>query len=73
MISAGWSTCVFLQTLFLVLYSFMVYLGQSSARKGIVAIGWLVGCFGFNGSLRQYSSLYRAVSQRERERGERID
>ena len=26
---------------------------------------WLVGCFGFNGLLRQYFSLYRAVSQRE--------
>ena len=36
-------------------------------------LGWLVGCFGFNGPLRQYFSLYRAVSQRERERGERID
>ena len=35
--------------------------------------GWLVGCFGFNGPLRQYFSLYRAVSQREGERGERID
>ena len=35
-------------------------------------VGWLVD-FGFNGPLRQYFSLYRAVSQRERERGERID
>ena len=26
---------------------------------------WLVGCFGFNDPLRQYFSLYRAVSQRE--------
>ena len=34
---------------------------------------WLVGCFGFNGPLRQYFSLYQAVSQREGERGERID
>ena len=34
---------------------------------------WLVGCFGFNGPLRQYFSLYRAVCQREGERGERID
>ena len=34
---------------------------------------WLVGCFEFNGHLRQYFSLYRAVSQREGERGERID
>ena len=33
----------------------------------------LVGCFGFNGPLRQYFSLYRAVSQREGERRERID
>ena len=32
--------------------------------------GWLVGCFGLNGPLRQPFSLYRAVSQRERE-GER--
>ena len=31
---------------------------------------WLVGCFGLNGPLRQYFSLYRAVSQREGERGE---
>ena len=23
---------------------------------------WLVGCFGLNGPLRQYFSLYRAVS-----------
>ena len=36
-------------------------------------ISWLVGCFGFNGPLRQYFSLYQALSQRERERGERID
>ena len=34
-------------------------------------IGWLVGCFGFNGPLRQYFSLYRAVSQREGERAEK--
>ena len=33
-------------------------------------VGWLVGCFGFNGPLRQHFSLYRAVSQRE---GERIE
>ena len=32
---------------------------------------WLVGCFGFNGPLRQYFSLYRAVSQREGERGKK--
>ena len=33
--------------------------------------GWLVGCLGFNGPLRQYFSLYRAVSQRKGERGEK--
>ena len=32
---------------------------------------WLVGCFGFNGPLRLYFSLYRAVSQREGERGKK--
>ena len=32
---------------------------------------WLVGCFGFKGPLRQYFSLYRVVSQREGERGEK--
>ena len=48
-----------------------------------VGAGGLVGCFGFNGPLRQYFSLYRAVSlsqyfslyravsQREGERGEK--
>ena len=35
--------------------------------------GWLVGCFGLSGPLRQYFSLYRAVSQREGEREERIE
>ena len=34
----------------------------------------LVGCFRLNGPLRQYISLYRAVFQREGERGKkRID
>ena len=30
----------------------------------------MVGCFDFNSPLRQYFSLYRAISQREGERGE---
>ena len=34
-------------------------------------VGRLVGCFGFNGPLRQYFSLYRAVSQRKGEREEK--
>ena len=33
----------------------------------------LVGCFGFNGPLRQYFSLSRAISQRGRKRRERIE
>ena len=32
---------------------------------------WLVGCVGFSGPLIQYFSLYRAVSQREGERGDK--
>ena len=35
--------------------------GNNSAKN----VGWLVGCFGFNGPLRQCFSLYRAASQRE--------
>ena len=34
---------------------------------------WLVSCFGFNGPLRQYFSLYRAVSQRVRKKREKTD
>ena len=55
------------------------WLGLASDANFICAVAtifdfWLVGCFGFNGPLRQYFSLYRAVSQREGERGEkRID
>ena len=33
-------------------------------------VGWV---FGFSGRLRQDFNLYRAVSQREGERGERIE
>ena len=32
---------------------------------------YMMSCLGFNGPLRQYFSLYRAVSQREGERGEK--
>ena len=39
-------------------------------NSNLVSQSWLVGCFGFNGPLRQYFSLYRAVSQREGESGE---
>ena len=54
---------------FLPLY-WSLFLGRKYREK---IVHWLVGCFGFNGPLRQYFSLYRAVSQREGERGERID
>ena len=40
----------------------------SATKKGC----WLVGCFGLNGPLRQYFSLYRSVSQREGERKEKL-
>ena len=48
------------------------YLGIIFSRSGSFArtIGWLV-VFGLNGPLRQYFSLYRAVSQNERERKEK--
>ena len=36
-----------------------------------VMMDLLVGCFGLNGPLRQYFSLYRAVFQREGERKEK--
>ena len=48
-----------------------IFLRTSSLVTWSLYDGWLVGCFGFNGPLRQYFSLYRAVSQREGERGEK--
>ena len=47
-------------------------LGQGPSALAVGAGGGcLVGCFGFSGPLRQYFSLYRAVSQREGERVEK--
>ena len=46
-------------------------MGYSRTSMARTCLGWLVGCFGFNGPLRQYFSLYRAVSQREGERGKK--
>ena len=34
-------------------------------EKDVRMSSWLVGCFGFNGPLRQYFSLYRTISQRD--------
>ena len=50
----------------------LLFRSGRSNYSGNAAIGWLV-VLGFNGSLRQYFSLYRAVSQREGERREMID
>ena len=50
-----------------------VYLECVFIRFNSCLLRWLVGCFGFNGPLRLYFSLYRAVSQRAEEREERID
>ena len=58
----GWCVCTGL---------IIVYVARDQSSNPAKA--WLVGSFGFNGPLRQYFSLYRAVSQREGERGERID
>ena len=44
---------------------------RRTKSEGWWTVGWLVGCLGFNGPLKQYFSLYRAVSQREGERGEK--
>ena len=54
------------------LVSYISYEMVTSVRSSIYrvpghAISWLVGCFGLNGPLRQYFSLYRAVSKREGE------
>ena len=51
---------------FFVTYTLMFLLASDKTEDG-----WLVGRFGFNGPLRQYFSLYRAVSQRKGERGEK--
>ena len=45
---------------------------EFNLKTGFLSLyDWLVGCFGLNGPLRQYFSLYRAVSQREGERKEK--
>ena len=52
----------------------IVWLNMFRGRLNIkvaAVCGWLVACFGLNGTLRQYFSLYRAVSQREGERKEK--
>ena len=46
----------------------LIFFWGGGGRGG--RVGWLVG-YGFNGPLRQYFSLYRAVSQREGKRDEK--
>ena len=50
---------------------FIIPVPKIDISFGGVLIGWLVGCFGFNGPLRPYFSIYWAVCQREGERGEK--
>ena len=56
-----------------ILKHFRVIKQSQDTIKPIIStmVGWLVGCFGLNGPLRQYFSLYQAVSQREGERKEK--
>ena len=48
-----------------------ICLNRSNSERAYQLVGWLVGCFGLNGPLRQYFSLYQAVSQRVGERKEK--
>ena len=57
--------CIYLKSSDIYLHKVHIEWGQRGR------IGWLVDCFGFNSPLRQYSSLYRAVFQREGERKEK--
>ena len=41
--------------------------GTIKLHKTILTLGgWLAGCLGFNGSLKQYFSIHRAISQKEK-------
>ena len=47
------------------------HVGSAHILRGAAFNGDMIGCFGLNGPLRQYFSLYRTVSQREGERKEK--
>ena len=47
-----------------------IFINDSHVNVGHL-FNLVVGCFGLNGPLRQYFSLYRAVSQRQGERKEK--
>ena len=53
-------------------WAFVIICVCPSFLFGIESVGWLV-VLGLNGPLRQYFSLYRAVSQRGRKKRELID
>ena len=61
---------LYMTPFFLGVEIFKVHESESNL-KFIPTVGLLVSCFGFYGSLRQYFSLYRAVSLREGKRGEK--
>ena len=48
-----------------------VFVGISTLLQALCLGGGRVGRNGFNGPLRQYFSLYRALSQREGDKGEK--
>ena len=50
-----------------------VFARMSNLGCALITVGSLVGSFMFNGPLRQYFSLYRAVSQRGRKKREVIE
>ena len=75
-LSRGYSREIFIRvTLELFVRAFsaiviFVFWKYSAFREALLFSSrfWLVGCFGCNGPLRQYFSLYRDVSQRKGER-----
>ena len=54
-------------------YLWLVYYGcfELSLESLWKVVGWMVGCFGFNGPLRQYFSLYRTGEREKEERKDR--
>ena len=53
-------------------YHFLRYQEWAVQQSLVLDLIWLVGCFGFNSPLRQYFSLYWAISQREGEKKRKV-
>ena len=49
----------------------LICLHKCAARCDYLCMYWLVGCYGFDGPLSQYFSLYQTISQRAGERREK--